>query len=143
VLEAVKESVKESAAPDVQLERWVRAYMKFYADNHVLARVINQEHYALNPEHAQDITSIRRELDFEIRFLIESGIRQGVFRVPNPHLTGTAILSLGLDLARWFQPNRTRTADDVSDHYAMLSLRMVGVDRADQWRPDAGTAPKP
>ena len=52
--------------------------------------------------------------------------RTGVFDTPDPHMTTLALLSLGIDVARWFRDEGRWTPDQVATHYRLLALRMVG-----------------
>jgi hypothetical protein len=49
-----------------------------------------------------------------------------VFATPDPHMTSLAILSLGIDEARWYRDEGHWTPDEVAAHYRLLALRMVG-----------------
>ena len=61
-----------------------------------------------------------------IRDSVEDGVRAGVFDVPDPRMTTLALLSLGIDVSRWYDDNGALTPEEVGDHYAALALRMVG-----------------
>jgi hypothetical protein len=50
----------------------------------------------------------------------------GEFDLPDVPGTALAILSLCIDVARWFNPDGRRTPDDVGVLYADLVGRMVG-----------------
>jgi hypothetical protein len=42
-------------------------------------------------------------------------------------MTALAVLSLGIDVARWFRDEGRWTPDQVAVHYRLLALRMAGV----------------
>jgi hypothetical protein len=56
---------------------------------------------------------------------LRAGIRAGDFHVESIDGTVRALLSLCVDLVRWFDPSRTRAARSVARLNADLALRMV------------------
>jgi hypothetical protein len=61
-----------------------------------------------------------------VRGIVEDGVADGSFDVPDVKGTTLAILSLCIDVARWFSLDGPRTPDEVGALYADLVLRMVG-----------------
>jgi hypothetical protein len=41
-------------------------------------------------------------------------------------MAALALLSLGIDIARWYRDEGTWTPEDIGDNYAELALRIVG-----------------
>jgi hypothetical protein len=60
-----------------------------------------------------------------------------VFAVPDVPGTTLALLSLAVDVARWYRDDGQRSAESVADLYADLAVRMV---RADHRPAAAGAA---
>jgi len=127
---AAQDVVEEAAAaantPNSQLRRIARAYTAWHASHNTLARVVQYEMAALTPEHAKQIANIRRAIEARVRAIISAGAASGEFRVPNPGMAALAVLSLGIDVARWYREGRGWSADDVADQYAKLALQLVG-----------------
>ena len=46
----------------------------------------------------------------------------------DPAMTATALLSLGIDVARWYRDEGAWTPEQIADHYCRLALRMVGAE---------------
>lgn len=58
------------------------------------------------------------------------GVAAGCFRMAEPRPTARALASMCTAVAMWFDPEGTRTAEQVAAHYADLALAMFGaVDR--------------
>jgi AcrR family transcriptional regulator len=127
VLALARASVSTSEDPVEQLSRFVEDFVRDHALVHTGARVINYELAALSPEHLAEIAAIRRDIDGVLREVIERGVAAGVFTTPDAHMTTLAVLSLGIDVARWYRDEGRWTPDEVADHYRVLALRMVGV----------------
>ena len=112
--------------PVAQLLAVVRTFTVHHARGHVRARVVNYELAAHSPEHPHEIAAIRRRIEGLVRELVESGVRAGVFHTPDPRMTALAVLSLGIDVARWYRDEGEWTPEEIADHYCELALRMVG-----------------
>nr|WP_284536095.1 TetR/AcrR family transcriptional regulator [Nocardioides sp. T2.26MG-1] len=129
VLDLVRASVAAvpaSAGPVEQLGRLVEDFVRDHAQEHTGARVINYELAALSAEHLAEIRAIRHDIDVVVRDVLDRGVAAGVFTTPDPRMTALAILSLGIDVARWYRDEGRWTPDEVATHYRLLALRMVG-----------------
>ncbi|MEV0440659.1 TetR/AcrR family transcriptional regulator [Streptomyces spectabilis] len=104
----------------------VRSFVRWHAGHHMTARVVQYELDALGPEHRTEIVALRRKSDAAVREIINDGVRAGEFDVPDVPGTTLAVLSLCIDVARWFNVAGRRTPDEVGALYADLVLRMVG-----------------
>ncbi|CAM4407040.1 TetR/AcrR family transcriptional regulator [Nocardia ninae] len=131
-LARIKAALASSTNPREQLIALVRDFAIHHARAHTVARIINYELAALSPEHQREIKDIRHIIDAEVRTLIENGVAEGFFDNPNPHMAAVAILSLGIDLARWYRDDGAWTPEDLGDYYVDLALRMVGARHPDQ-----------
>lgn len=125
-LALVREAAATSEDPQEQLLAVVRAFVVHHAVDHTGARIVNYELAALSPEHLEEIAGIRREIEQEMRDLVERGVAAGVFRTDDPQMTSLALLSLGIDVARWYRDEGEWTPDQIADHYCTLAQRIVG-----------------
>lgn len=126
VLELVRASVARSDDPVTQLGDLVEDFARDHAVAHTGARVINYELAALSEEHREAIVAIRHDIDLVVRDVVDRGVASGAFTTPDPRMTALAILSLGIDVARWFRDEGAWTPDQVAVHYRLLALRMAG-----------------
>lgn len=125
-LALVRAAVATSDDPREQLLAVVRAFVVHHAEGHTWARIVNYELAALSPEHLEEIAGIRRDIEQEMRDVVERGVAAGVFETPDPHMTALALLSLGIDVARWYRDEGAWTPAQIADHYCTLALRIVG-----------------
>ena len=58
--------------------------------------------------------------------LIERGLAIGAFGIPDPRMTTLALLSLGIDIARWYREDGRWSPEDVGTLYAEMAVRIVG-----------------
>lgn len=125
-LALVQVAVASARAPRDQLLAVVRAFVVYHAEDHTGARVVNYELAALSPEHLEEIASIRRRIESEMRGVVERGVADGVFETAHPRMTALALLSLGIDVARWYRDEGEWSPEQIADHYCELALRVVG-----------------
>lgn len=122
----VRDAIASSEDPVSQLRALAHSFAEFHATSHTTARVLNYELAALEPAHRAEVDDLRRHIDHETRALVQLGVREGVFTTPNSTMAATAILSLGVDLARWFNEGHHWTPIQIADFYADAALRIVG-----------------
>ncbi|MFE6104529.1 TetR/AcrR family transcriptional regulator [Streptomyces laurentii] len=125
-LEILRAAAGSEGTASERLAAAVRSFVRWHAERHTTARVVQYELDALGPEHRTEIVALRRESDAAVRGLIEEGVASGEFDVPDVPGTTIAVLSLCIDVSRWFTTQGRRTADEVGALYADLVLRMVG-----------------
>lgn len=125
-LRLVREGVASADEPVGRLVAVVRGFVVHHARNHTSARIVNYELAALSPAHLEEIAGLRRAIEQELRDVVEDGVRRGAFTTSNPRMTALALLSLGIDVARWFRDEGEWDPEDVAAHYCELALNMVG-----------------
>ncbi|MEV5988956.1 TetR/AcrR family transcriptional regulator [Streptomyces sp. NPDC052051] len=125
-LEVLSTAARGAGSAAERLAEAVRSFVCWHAAQHTVARVVQYELDALGPEAWAEIRGLRRQVDAEVRGIIEDGVASGEFDVPDVRGTTLAVLSLCIDVARWFSADGPRTPDEVGALYADLVLRMVG-----------------
>ncbi|MGN6722271.1 MAG: TetR/AcrR family transcriptional regulator [Marmoricola sp.] len=125
-LALVRSAIASHDDPVEQLRALAHSFAEFHATSHTTARVLNYELAALEPAHRAEVDELRHHIDHETRGLVQRGVREGVFSTPNSTMAAAAILSLGVDLARWFTEGHHWTPSQLADFYADVALRIVG-----------------
>lgn len=118
------DAVAAGGGPVAELERLVHAFVRHHADHHTSARVVNYELAALTPEHRAEIETQRSAIQALVRDLLTRGVETGDFATLDPMMTAAAVLSLGVDVARWYDETGW-SSEAVAEHYVALVLRMV------------------
>lgn len=124
---AAVESALDQASED-PIERvvsFVSAFAKWHADNHVLARVIQYEFKNLPTRQFREIVVIRKRFEESMRDELRSGVEADRFEIAELEGTMLAILSLCIDLARWYEPSPEHTSEAVGKLYAHLAMGML------------------
>jgi AcrR family transcriptional regulator len=109
-----------------RLRAVVRALTAWHAHHNAAARVILYELEALTPEHLAEVAVKEREVDQIVRRIITEGVKDGEFDVTDGITAATAVLSLCMDVARWYRPGHRRSPEEIGDFYAAAALRIVG-----------------
>jgi hypothetical protein len=109
-----------------RFEAIVVDFVTWHVACHTEARVAQYELAALTPEHRKVILRIRRDTRACLHEVVVEGVRTGAFSAPDADVVVRAVLSLGIDVARWYDPNGSLTGDEISKQYLPLALRMAG-----------------
>lgn len=125
-LDILRTAARAEGSPSERLAEAVHSFVRWHAGRRTTARVVQYELDALGPDARAEILALRRQVDAEVRGIVEDGVAGGDFDVPDVRGTTVAILSLCIDVSRWFNIEGPRTPDEVGALYADLVLRMVG-----------------
>jgi AcrR family transcriptional regulator len=112
--------------PADQLARMVRAFSLYHARNHMIAKIVHYELYGMTQEHLAQILELRRHTARLIEDVIRRGVEGGAFSAPDVTATGRAVLSLCVDVARWYHEDLDETPEEIGNLNAQLALRMLG-----------------
>ncbi len=108
-----------------RLRQMVREFSTWHAVNSRVGRIVQYEFDALTPEHRAEIADYRRQIERVMRDVLSAGVADGAFDVVDVPGTARAILSLSIDLVRWFSPRASTSADDIAQLHAELAVRMT------------------
>jgi AcrR family transcriptional regulator len=127
VLEVVEQALQEASDDPVErVHAFVSAFATWHAENHALARVIQYEFKKLPRREFRQIVEIRDRFEQLMRDELAGGVAAGVFDVVDLEGTTLAVLSLCIDLARWYEPGPDHnSAQAVGELYGGLAIRML------------------
>ncbi len=126
VLTLVQDVIDQGDPPVDRMRLLVERFVEWHAKRHIVARVVQYELGAL-PEHEYTVVAgLRRRIEQAVQSLITDGVRAGVFSVPDEKVAARAVLSLGIDVARWYSERARKTPRALGREYATLVLRMLG-----------------
>lgn len=124
----VLEAASEHPADDGQVERlrrMVHAFSLWHAVNRRVGRIVQYEFDALTTEHRAEIADYRRRIERIMQDVLSAGVADGSLAVDDIPGTARAILSLSIDLVRWFTPRGSHSAEEIARLHADLAVRMT------------------
>lgn len=139
-LRLVQTALADDADPSsaARLRSCVETFTAWHALHHKVARVVQYELGALAPPDLAEVARCRRDIESLVEGEVRRGVRRGELAVDDPHAVTRAVLSLCIDVARWYDPSGRESPQDVATLYGTLVLRMLGADAAPT-RPDIPT----
>ncbi|RJQ81413.1 TetR/AcrR family transcriptional regulator [Amycolatopsis panacis] len=112
--------------PVERMRQLVQDFVAWHARRHTIARVVQYELNALPEEEYRIVAKLRRRISQLVREVITQGVQEGVFTVTDEHVAARAVLSLGVDVARWYGDRVRETPEALGREYSELVLRMLG-----------------
>ena len=112
-------------SPGERLRELVARFVAWHARHHVAARVCQYELAGLTPGHLAEIVVIRRRFPERFRTVIADGVDRGEFAPVDGGRVVRAVLSLGIDLVRWYRLDGPDSPEQLGRFYADLAVRMV------------------
>jgi len=124
-LTCVKDASTEAEDAAERLAAIVSRYTAWHARHHVAARVCQYELAGLTPEHYDEIIQVRHQTNEVFRAAVGRGADEGAFAAGDVNRLVRCMLSLSIDLVRWYRLDGPDSPEQLGDFYAELALRMV------------------
>lgn len=125
--EAVRAADSAAGDPTARLREVITVLAARTARYHTTGRVIEYELGSLGKAHHAEIAALRRDIESCVRQILEDGVQAGQFEVGDVPATVVALLSLTVDIARWYHTGGRRSPEEIGALYADLAVRMVRV----------------
>ena len=126
---AARDMLRDAAAaapsPTDALRAIMRQFAQWHAEHFRVARIVQYEFHNLTAEHREAVLGLRKEIDAIVRRVVADGVEQGEFEVEDIPDTTLALLSMAVDVARWYDPEIRRSPTAIGRAYADLGLRLV------------------
>lgn len=129
VLTEIRAASSGAQDPTSKLIAIVRTFAVWHAERHTRARVVNYELAALTSEHHAVIAKMRRQITREFELVVEAGQNDGSFNVDDVRMTAATLISLGIDVSRWYRESMRINPEQLANHHEQVALRVVGARR--------------
>ncbi|GAA1191597.1 TetR/AcrR family transcriptional regulator [Prauserella alba] len=126
VLALSQQAVDEAGDPAAAMRDLVVRFTAWHARRHTIARVVQYELEALPEQQFDVVAGLRKDIERLVRDVVEHGCAEGLFTVGDAHTAARAVLSLGVDVARWYTDRTRLTPEELGRQYGDLALRMLG-----------------
>ena len=124
-LDIIERAAAVDADPVERIRTMVYEFSLWHADHSRVGRIVQWEYHALTPEHRVEVGAIRRSIERTMQDALADGVRQGVLDADDVPGTAFSLLSLGVDLVRWFEPGGSRSGHELATLHAELAVRMT------------------
>ena len=129
-LELLLRAAREAESPTEALRAIMGTFARWHAEHYRVARIVQYEFANLTPEHRDAVLALRKQIDGVLREVVADGVRRGDFEVDDVRDTTLALMSMAVDVARWYDPEIKRTPKAIGASYADLGLRLVRARRS-------------
>ena len=132
-------AAETAATPTGALRSIMRQFAQWHAEHFRVARIVQYEFQNLTPEHREAVLGLRKDIDAVVRDVITAGVASAEFAVEDVPETTLALLSMAVDVARWYDPEIKRTPESIGLTYGDLGLRLVAAARHHRggWSPSS------
>ncbi|WP_313406185.1 TetR/AcrR family transcriptional regulator [Aeromicrobium sp.] len=117
---------RQAADPLNRLRLGVASFTTWLADMNLLARSLEYEIRLRHEPEFDDVWALRRGIDTHMNEILQAGIDDGVFRIADPALARITILSICIDVSRWYRHGSSRTPMTIGFQHADLAMSLVG-----------------
>ncbi len=124
-LEIIERAASSADDPVERIRAMTAEFSRWHAVNSRVGRIVQYEFDALTPEHRAEIADYRRGIERCVHEALDAGVAAGVMSVADVKGTARALLSLSIDLVRWYLPEGPTTPDELAELHGGLAVRIV------------------
>ena len=117
--------VSGASSPSDQLRAVIAKLASSLAENHALGRVANYEYRHLPEELRGPIDEQRVAIRKLVHDVIKAGMKDGSFAKADANVAARALISLCVDVSRWYSEEEAGDPKKLGEVYADLALRLV------------------
>jgi AcrR family transcriptional regulator len=110
---------------DARLRWLVARFVAWHATHHTVGRICQYELGSLAPEHYAHVLDLRGQINAVFRDAVHRRVDPRCFTDQDVNRVARAILSLGVDLVRWYRLDGTDSPSWLGEFYADLAIRMT------------------
>lgn len=119
------EALDVDLPPVERLAGAVGAFAAWHARHHRVARVVQYELGSLEAEGYAEVAALRRRMQGRVADEIAAAVAAGDADVPDVAGVARALMSLCIDVCRWYDPAGSQAPDDIAALYAELARRWL------------------
>ncbi|MEU8363228.1 TetR/AcrR family transcriptional regulator [Nonomuraea sp. NPDC048882] len=128
-LEALRATLPGDDDPETHLRQVVAVFVEWHAKHHTTARVCQYELTPLSAEHYAEILDLRAQFNTIFRDAVGRIIDGATADPDDVSRLARSILSLGVDLVRWYRLGGSDTPASLGAFYADLAVHMTAAVR--------------
>lgn len=103
----------------------VYAFARWHAEQQTVGRVVQYQINALRKDHSARIAALRRQIEQITRAAVSAVSGEAPVGAVDSRGITAAVLSLGIDVARWYRPGGRYSPDDIGRMHCELASRLI------------------
>ncbi len=119
------EASRDADSPTEALRAIIGGFSRWHAEHHQLGRIVQFEFRHLSAEHRTEVIELRKDIDRVVADVLRDGVAAGELDVEDVPATALALLSMAIDVARWYVPGGRRTPEAIERSYGDLAVRLA------------------
>lgn len=116
----------DQASPAERLRAFIRAHVRFHAENGEKATLVNRQMPGLSTTHYRQVIAMRSEFEQILEAILAEGAAAGDFNLAQERVTRYALLQMGIAVATWYRRGGGISVESLCDIYTDLGERLVG-----------------
>jgi AcrR family transcriptional regulator len=110
-----------------RLRDLVACHVRYHAEMSIAARVANYELHCLDPDRMAEIAQLRQLIEATVKDTLLLAEGAGLVKTGDINLATIMVLSLGIDVSRWFRPGHGSSPDELAAYYSDHVIEMFRV----------------
>lgn len=124
-LEMLTDAAGDAGSPQEALRTTVGTFAQWHAERYQDARVVQYEFPHLGHDHRERILDLRKQINKVVSDILAAGVDTGHFDVEDVPATTLAVLSMAVDVCRWYDTEIRRSPESIGTDYGELAVRLV------------------
>lgn len=122
------ELARRDADPQAELDAFARFHIGYHLDKPDEVFLSYMELRSLEPENFRRIEAARRRYERSLSDIIARGVSSKRMIAPDPHVAAMAAIAMLTGVTTWFRSSGRLSPAEVTDLYAGMVLRSVGLE---------------
>ena len=106
--------------PNDKLRELIKNHISYILNNNYSLVIFFQEKEKISENQTKEYVDSRNRYENMFRNVLQEGIKEGVFPNVDIHLTVFAIMGMCNWIIQWYNPNGTKSHDEITDHMVYL-----------------------
>ncbi|MET1132855.1 MAG: TetR/AcrR family transcriptional regulator [Aeromicrobium sp.] len=123
--EALVQALRLSTDPTERLRLFVATYASWHAEWSVIARPVHNDMHVLTDEHFGEVVEVRRATMALLDEILDAGVDSGRFSIADLPGTRRLLMSVCIDVSRWYVEGGERSPSAIGLQYSDLALKLV------------------
>lgn len=117
---------RSGETPEARLECFCRFHIRYHLERPEHVFVAYMELRSLEPQNFKVIEAMRRSYEAELQSILQAGIDERVFQIPDARLATMAIIAMLTGVNTWYRKGGRLSRDRIEELYWNMVRKTVG-----------------